>query len=158
MNPIKNGLVHARVWHEVDAKNKTLGKLAARIGIALRGKYKPHYNPAFDYGDYVVVKNARHVALSGNKSTQKEYNWHTTYPGGLTTIKYDKFIENHPTGPLKKAIWGMLPKNRLRHIQMLRLYIYPDDHHPYEHNILKDHTISNVDNQQTTTTSDSQPR
>ena len=60
-----NGLIHARIWHQVDAKDKILGKLAQRISIALRGKYKPHYNPAIDSGDYVIVTNASKVALSG---------------------------------------------------------------------------------------------
>ena len=61
-----NGLIHARIWHQVDAKDKILGKLAQRISIALRGKYKPHYNPAIDSGDYVVVTNAASVVLSGS--------------------------------------------------------------------------------------------
>lgn len=97
---LRNGLIHSRIWHEVNAKDKVLGKLAARISIALRGKYKPHYNQSIDSGDYVVVKNARFVQLSGNKTSQKEYKWHSGYPGGLTTIKYDKFVDEHPTGVL----------------------------------------------------------
>jgi large subunit ribosomal protein L13 len=95
---LRYGLSHARIWHEVDAKDKVLGKLAARISIALRGKYKPNYNPSIDTGDYVVVKNARHIYLSGDKSTQKEYKWHSGWPGGLKTLKFNEFAEDHPTG------------------------------------------------------------
>jgi large subunit ribosomal protein L13 len=105
-----NGLAYSKLWHLVDAKDKVLGKLAQRIGIALRGKYKPNYNPQMDCGDYVVVKNAGHISVSGNKSTQKEYNWHSQYPGGLKTLKYDKLIKNNPCAPLKKAVYGVLPK------------------------------------------------
>jgi large subunit ribosomal protein L13 len=95
----------------VDAKDKVLGKLAARISIALRGKYKPTFHPSsnlfiivVDCGDYVVVKNARHVCLSGNKATQKEYKWHSGWPGGLKTVKYDTFIEEHPSGVIRNSL------------------------------------------------------
>ncbi len=107
---------------KVDAKDKILGKLAQRISVALRGKYKPHYNPAVDTGDYVVVKNARHVAVSGLKREKKEYQWHSGYPGALTTRKFDDFIEQHPNGPLRKAVWGMLPKNNLRKVCLCGSY------------------------------------
>ncbi|KAJ3342605.1 54S ribosomal protein L23, mitochondrial [Kappamyces sp. JEL0680] len=112
---------------KVDAKDKVLGKLAQRIAIALRGKYKPHYNPAVlnnivDVGDYVVVKNTRWVGLTGNKTTQKTYSWHSGYPGALTTKKYDEFIEQHPSG-----VW------------MRRLKLFPDEDHPHKANIFKCH-------------------
>ena len=136
--------MHARIWHLVDAKDKVLGKLAQRIGIALRGKYKPYYNPAVDCGDYVVVKNAKHIALTGKKRTDKEYTWHSGYPGGLTQIKFKDFLSNHPTGPLKKAVYGVLPKNNLRLEQMQRLFIFPDEDHPYEQNIFKDYDPENT--------------
>ncbi|KAJ3311772.1 54S ribosomal protein L23, mitochondrial [Boothiomyces sp. JEL0838] len=92
-----------------------------------------------DFGDYVVVKNAKYVAMTGNKETQKEYKWHSGYPGGLKTVKYDKFIEKHPTGPIRKAVWGMLPKNNLRKVLMNRLLIFPDEDHPHKANIFKCH-------------------
>ncbi|KAJ3272161.1 54S ribosomal protein L23, mitochondrial [Terramyces sp. JEL0728] len=136
---LRHGLTHAKIWHEVDAKDKVLGKLAQRISIALRGKYKPNYNPAVDFGDYVVVKNARYVAMTGNKETQKEYKWHSGYPGGLKTVKYDKFVDKHPTGPIRKAVWGMLPKNNLRKVLMNRLLIFPEEQHPHKANIFKCH-------------------
>ncbi|KAI8588812.1 ribosomal protein L13 domain-containing protein [Geranomyces variabilis] len=133
----KTGLAYGRVWHLVDAKDKVLGKLAQRVGIALRGKYKPTFNPAVDTGDYVVVVNARHMALTGKKASQKKYWWHSGYPGGVTELKYNDFVEEHPTAPLKKAVYGMLPKNNLRKAQMSRLLIFADSDHPYEANILR---------------------
>ncbi len=98
----------------MDAKDKILGKLANRIAIALRGKYKPQFNPSgllmsvsivvdhffelVDIGDYVVVKNSRFIGVTGNKETQKTYQWHSGWPGGLKTVKFDTFIEKHPKG------------------------------------------------------------
>ncbi|TPX49429.1 hypothetical protein SeMB42_g01568 [Synchytrium endobioticum] len=137
----KTGLAYAKVWHLVDAKDKSLGRLAARIGIALRGKYKPIYNPAVDTGDYVVVINARHVALSGTKKEDKLYHWHTGWPGGLKKATFNQLVEKNPILPLQKAIYGMLPKNNLRHVWMSRLKIFPDDQHPYGANIMKDQNV-----------------
>ena len=74
-----------------------LGKLAQRIGIALRGKYKPHYNPTVDNGDYVVVKNAKYIALSGNKVEDKKYHWHSGYPGGLKSKTFQVLHSQNPT-------------------------------------------------------------
>ncbi|KAJ3092213.1 54S ribosomal protein L23, mitochondrial [Quaeritorhiza haematococci] len=133
----KTGLAQARVWHLVDAKDKILGKLAQRISIALRGKYKPTYHPASDVGDYVVVVNARHVGLTGKKSQQKLYRWHSGYPGGLKEVTFKDYVQTHPTAPLEKAVYGMLPKNNLRKVWMSRLKIFPDEEHPYKENILK---------------------
>ncbi|OAJ42948.1 ribosomal protein L13, variant [Batrachochytrium dendrobatidis JEL423] len=88
-------------------------------------------------GDYVVVINAKDVALTGKKSTQKEYMWHSGYPGGQTVLKFDKFIERHPTEPLKKAVWGMMPKGNLRKEQIHRLKLFAGSDHPYASNIVK---------------------
>ncbi|TPX72231.1 hypothetical protein SpCBS45565_g00507 [Spizellomyces sp. 'palustris'] len=136
---LKTGLAYGRVWHLVDAKDKVLGKLSQRISIALRGKYKPIFHPSSDCGDYVVVVNARHLALTGKKAAQKKYFWHSGWPGGVTELTYDKFSAEHPTGPLKKAVYGMLPKNNLRKVQMGRLFIFADADHPYEKNIFRDY-------------------
>ncbi|KAJ3214876.1 54S ribosomal protein L23, mitochondrial [Clydaea vesicula] len=135
------GLQYTRVFHLVDAKDKILGKLAARISIALRGKYKPFFNPAVDHGDFVVVINARHVALTGNKGAQKTYRWHSGYMGGLKEVKYPEFVLKHPTAPIERAVYGMLPKNNLRKVFMNRLKVFPDEDHPYTANILKHHDV-----------------
>lgn len=92
-----------------------------------------------DCGDYVVVINARKVHLTGSKAEQKEYKWHTGWPGGQKTATYAQKLMKHPEFPIKKAVYGMLPRNKLRRRQMSRLYIFPDEFHPYQDNILKDY-------------------
>ncbi|KAJ3299404.1 54S ribosomal protein L23, mitochondrial [Borealophlyctis nickersoniae] len=134
---IKSGLAYARVWHLVDCKGKSLGRLANRISIALRGKYKPHWDPLIDCGDYVVVINARHIEMPPKQQEEKMYFWHSKYPGGVTHINYKTFIAGHPTGPLKKAIYGMLPKNKMRKDFMSRCFLFADDDHPFTANILR---------------------
>ncbi|KAJ3240029.1 54S ribosomal protein L23, mitochondrial [Chytriomyces hyalinus] len=131
--------VRGRVWHLVDARNRTLGRLAQRISIALRGKYKPIFHPSDDVGDYVVVVNARHIRLTGKKETDKKYFWHSRWMGGLKELNHEEFKAEHPNGPLKKAIYGMLPKNNLRNTHFARLRIFADDDHPYAQNIMRDH-------------------
>ncbi|KAI8800574.1 50S ribosomal protein L13 [Cladochytrium replicatum] len=134
---VLSGLSAARVWHLVDAKNKHLGRIAQRIAIALTGKYKPTHNPAVDNGDYVVVVNARNLDMSAQKSTAKTYRWHSGYQSGVTKLTYKEFSELHPAAPIRKAVYGMLPKNNLRKEFMRRLKIFPDAEHPYEQNILR---------------------
>ncbi|KAJ3031852.1 UNVERIFIED_CONTAM: 54S ribosomal protein L23, mitochondrial [Siphonaria sp. JEL0065] len=131
--------IRGRVWHLVDARDRTLGTLAQRVAIALRGKYKPTYHPSDDIGDYVVVINARHIKLSGKKDTDKKYFWHSRWIGGLTELNHDEFKAEHPNGPLKRAIYGMLPKNNLRRVQFNRLHVFADDDHPFTQNIMKDY-------------------
>ncbi|KAJ3194669.1 hypothetical protein HK101_002199 [Irineochytrium annulatum] len=128
---------HLPVWHLVDCKGKILGKIAQRISIALRGKYKPVHEPSDDCGDYVVVINARHAVLTGKKADDKVYHWHSGWQGNQTVITHKQFATKHPTGPLKKAVWGAMPKNRLSKLQFQRLFVFADDDHPYKDNILK---------------------
>ncbi|KAL2917955.1 54S ribosomal protein L23, mitochondrial [Polyrhizophydium stewartii] len=134
---LQNGLAHARVWHLVDARGKVLGRLAQRISVALRGKHKPNFHPTADIGDYVVVINAKDVVVTGRKRTQKEYFSHSGYPGGEKLIPYDKYIAEHPTGPLYKAVWGTMPRTRLAKDQIKRLKLFEGSEHPYEANILR---------------------
>ncbi|KAI9340891.1 ribosomal protein L13 domain-containing protein [Obelidium mucronatum] len=131
--------IRGRIWHLVDARDRTLGTLAQRISIALRGKYKPTWHPSDDIGDYVVVINARHIKLSGKKDTDKKYFWHSRWVGHLTELTHDEFKADHPNGPLKKAIYGMLPKNNLRRVHFNRLKVFSDDDHPYAQNIMRDY-------------------
>ncbi|KAI8608104.1 ribosomal protein L13 domain-containing protein [Chytriomyces sp. MP71] len=131
--------IRGQVWHLVDARGRNLGRLAQRISIALRGKYKPFWHPSDDVGDHVVVINARHIRLSGNKETDKKYFWHSRWVGGLTELKHDEFKAAHPNGPLKKAVYGMLPKNNLRQTHFHRLHVFADDDHPYAQNIMRDY-------------------
>ncbi|CAB4486459.1 ribosomal protein L13 [Rhizophagus irregularis] len=130
-------LAYARVWHLVDARQRILGRMATRIATTLMGKHKPIYDPASDCGDYVVVINAKEVIVTGKKAEQKLYRHHTGYPGGLKEIVYKDLQEKKPDEIIRKAVSGMLPKNKLRENRLSRLYVFPDEENPYEQNITK---------------------
>jgi large subunit ribosomal protein L13 len=107
--------------HTIDATDKVLGRLATEIAILLRGKQKPGFAPYKDIGDFVTVKNIEKIRITGNKMEQKKYYRHSGYPGGLKEIPLRKFFEKDSAEVLKKAVWGMLPKNKLRKEQIKRL-------------------------------------
>src|SRR5687768_18000253 len=100
-------------WYVVDAEGKTLGRLATQIADTLRGKRKPQYTPHVDTGDFVVVVNAEKIAVTGKKLEQKRYYRHSGYPGGLRSRTLAEQLERRPTEVLRKAVKGMLPRNRL---------------------------------------------
>ncbi|MDD5145902.1 MAG: 50S ribosomal protein L13 [Candidatus Pacebacteria bacterium] len=110
-----------RKSHKIDATNKVLGRLASEIADLLRGKGKPEYLPYLDMGDFVFVKNIKGLRVTGKKAEQKIYRHHSLYLGGMKEISYKKLFEKDPTKVLKKAVWGMLPKNKLRAEQIKRL-------------------------------------
>lgn len=112
-----------RKTHLIDATNKILGRLASEIAILLRGKHKPGFLPYKDRGDFVVVKNVDKIKISGKKIEQKKYYRHSGYLGGLKEIPLKTLFKKDPTKVLKKAVWGMLPKNKLRAKQIKRLKI-----------------------------------
>ncbi|CAL1699996.1 unnamed protein product [Somion occarium] len=131
-------LAYARVWHHVDASDRVLGKLAERIALVLMGKHKPIFDPGVDCGDYVVVSNARKVKVTGKKAEQLVYRHHTMFPGGLKEISYRDMMARKPDEIIRKAVSGMLPKNKLRERRLERLRIFPDeDIGTFQHNILK---------------------
>ncbi|CAG8465208.1 4203_t:CDS:10 [Ambispora gerdemannii] len=130
-------LAYVRAWHLVDARDRILGRMSTNIAITLMGKHKPIFDPASDCGDYVVVVNAKEIKVTGRKAEQKLYRHHTGYPGGLKEIPYKRMMETKPTEIIRKAVSGMLPKNRLRNVRLGRLFIFTDDQHPYEGNIIK---------------------
>ena len=107
--------------HTIDATNKVLGRLATQIAILLQGKDKPDYEPQKDIGDFVIVKNIKKIKVTGKKAQQKKYYHHSGYPGGLKEVPFKKVFENDPSEVLKKAVWGMLPKNKLRAKRIKRL-------------------------------------
>ncbi|KAJ1987187.1 54S ribosomal protein L23, mitochondrial [Dimargaris cristalligena] len=131
------GLAYARLWHLVDARGQVLGRVSTRIATTLMGKHKPIFDPAADCGDYVVVINARDIYVSGKKAEQKMYYRHSGYPGGLKEIPFARLLERNPSEIIRKAVKGMLPKNRLQNPRLTRLFIFPDDKHPYAENITK---------------------
>jgi large subunit ribosomal protein L13 len=121
-----------RKWYVVDANGKTLGRLAARVAILLRGKHKPTFTPHVDTGDHVVIINAEKVYLSGAKMETKTYSHHTGYPGGLKTVTARHLHEKKPTELLEKAIKGMLPKNTLGKQMARKLKVYAGAEHPHQ--------------------------
>ena len=121
-----------REWYIVDAEGQTLGRLATQIADRLRGKGKPVFTPHVDTGDFVVVINAEKIAVTGKKLEQKMYYRHSGYPGGLTTRPLREQLERRPTEVLRKAVKGMLPRNRLSRQQLTKLKIYAGPAHPHE--------------------------
>lgn len=121
-----------RKWFVVDANGKTLGRLAARVAMVLRGKHKPTFTPNVDTGDHVVVINADKIHLTGDKMRTKTYTYHTGYPGGLKTISAQHLHEKNPTEVLAKAIKGMLPKNPLGKQMGRKLKVYAGTQHPHQ--------------------------
>jgi len=122
----------ARNWYVVDADGKTLGRLATAIAVTLRGKNKPQYTPHVDTGDFVVVVNAEKIAVTGQKLDQKLYHRHSGYPGGLRTRTLREQLDRQPAEVLRKAVKGMLPRNRLSRAQLTKLKIYAGPVHPHE--------------------------
>lgn len=110
-----------RKSHQINAEGQALGRLASQIALILRGKNKPTFDPAKDEGDYVEVANCSKIKFTGKKMEQKEYKWHTNYPGGLRTKKMKDVFKGNPGQVLKEAVWGMLPKNKLRDQMIKRL-------------------------------------
>jgi large subunit ribosomal protein L13 len=120
-----------REWYVVDADGQTLGRLATRIADRLRGKGKPQFTPHVDTGDFVVVVNAEKIAVTGNKLEDKLYYRHSGYPGGLKVRPLREQLARRPEEVLRKAVRGMLPKNRLARQQLTKLKIYAGPEHPH---------------------------
>lgn len=121
-----------RKWHLVDANGKTLGRLASRVAILLRGKHKPTFTPHIDTGDHVVIINADKIHLTGDKLKTKTYTHHTGYPGGLKSVTAEHVHAKNPTGLVTRAIKGMLPKNPLGKRMARKLKVYAGTAHPHE--------------------------
>lgn len=121
-----------REWYLVDAKNKTLGRLASEIAKILRGKHKPYYQPDVDCGDFVIVVNAKEIRVTGNRLEDKVYQFHTNYPGGLKERTLKWMLESKPEEVITLAVKRMLPKNRLGHRMLKRLKVYAGDQHPHQ--------------------------
>ena len=121
-----------RKWYLVDANGKTLGRLASRVAILLRGKHKPTFTPHIDTGDHVVIINADKIRLTGDKLKTKTYIHHTGYPGGLKSVTAEHLHAKNPTGLVTRAIKGMLPKNPLGKQMARKLKVYAGTEHPHE--------------------------
>ena len=120
-----------RSWRLVDAEGRTLGRLATEIADVLRGKDKPAYTPHVDTGDFVIVVNAEKISVTGDKRTAKRYYRHSGYPGGLRSRTLDEMLERRPEEVLRRAVRGMLPKNKLAAAQLRKLKVYAGPEHPH---------------------------
>ena len=120
-----------RKWLLVDADGVTLGRLATKVAMILRGKDKPQFTPHTDTGDFVVVVNADKVVLTGNKAAAKRYYRHSGYLGGLKSESYAEAMERHPERVIEHAVKGMLPHTTLGRQQGMKLKVYAGPEHPH---------------------------
>jgi len=120
-----------RSWHLIDAKGRILGRLASEAAQILMGKGKSNYAPYLDMGDYVVVINAKEVAVTGKKEKQKVYRRYTGYPSGLREERLEELRKRRPEEVVRHAVKGMLPKSKLGRRMITRLYVYAGAEHPH---------------------------
>ena len=121
-----------KLWVLIDAEGQTLGRLASKVAILLRGKHKPNFTPHVDCGDNVVVVNASKVNLTGKKWEDKTYIRHTGYPGGQRTLTSKELFDKNPSTISEKSVKGMLPKNKLGATLFRNLHVYNNTNHNHE--------------------------
>jgi large subunit ribosomal protein L13 len=119
-------------WVLVDAEGQTLGRLASKIAILLRGKHKTNFTPHVDCGDNVIVVNSEKINLSGNKWNEKTYIRHTGYPGGQRSLTATEMFSKDPARLVEKSVKGMLPKNKLGAALFRNLNVVVGTAHSYE--------------------------
>jgi len=119
-------------WVLIDAKGETLGRLASRVAMILRGKHKPDFTPHVDAGDNVVIINSEEVVLSGKKMTDKQYVRHSGYPGGQKFENPEAVLKKDPRRLIERAVRGMLPKSRLGRKLFHNMKVYVGTEHPHE--------------------------
>ena len=121
-----------REWYVIDATDVVLGRLAVQAATLLRGKHKPTFAPHVDTGDFVIIVNAEKVALSGDKRANKLSYRHSGYPGGLHATSIGTLLARNPRRVIEKAVWGMLPKNKLSRQALKKLKVYAGPAHPHQ--------------------------
>ena len=119
-------------WLLLDANGQGIGRLATQIANYLLGKHKPEFTPGVKMGDFVVVINAAHLAITPKKMVTKMYYRHSGYPGGLTETSLKDMMRTYPDRVIRSAVWGMLPHNKHGRALMTRLKIYAENEHPHE--------------------------
>jgi large subunit ribosomal protein L13 len=119
-------------WWLVNAQGRILGRLATEVATLLRGKDKPQFSHFLDTGDFVIVINAEKVTVTGKKLGKKEYYSHSQYPGGLKTDVLQDLLAKAPEEVIKKAVWGMIPKNKLGRAVYKKLKVYRGPEHPHQ--------------------------
>jgi len=128
-------------WWVINADGKILGRLATRVAVLLRGKNKPQFSNFLDTGDFVIVINAEKVTVTGRKLAKKEYYSHSQYPGGLKTEILEDLLARKPEEAIKRAVWGMIPKNKLGRSVYKKLKVYRGPTHPHEAQNPKEYTF-----------------
>ncbi len=118
-----------RKWYVIDAKGKSLGRVASKAAVMLRGKHKAIFTPHVDCGDNIIIINAKEVVLTGNKLDQKIYYNHSGYTGGLRERTAKEMRENYPVEMVERAVKGMLPKGRLGRQMYKKLFVYAGPEH-----------------------------
>lgn len=121
-----------RQWHLIDAKDKVLGRLAAKVAVLLRGKHKAIYTPNLDTGDAVVIINASKIRVTGKKPKQKIYRRYSGYPGGLREVSLENMLAKKPVTVVKLAVRRMLPRGTLGNTMFKKLKVYADQEHPHK--------------------------
>jgi large subunit ribosomal protein L13 len=128
-------------WWVINADGKILGRLATQVAVLLRGKNKPQFSNFLDTGDFVIVINAEKVTVTGRKLAKKEYYSHSQYPGGLKTEVLEDLLARKPEEAIKRAVWGMIPKNKLGRSVYKKLKVYRGPTHPHEAQTPKEYTF-----------------
>ena len=126
----KSGEV-TRNWHVIDASDVVLGRLAVTAATLLRGKHKAQFAPHLGTGDFVIVAIPTKIALTGNKATDKLAHRHSGRPGGLKSVPYGELLATDPRHAVERAVWGMLPKNKLSRQLIKKLKVYSGPEHPH---------------------------
>jgi large subunit ribosomal protein L13 len=119
-------------WYVADANGQNLGRLASHIANVLIGKHKPTFTPGVDTGDFVVVVNCERIKVTGNKLEDKNYYNHSGYPGGMKVTKLRDMLATHPERVIERAVWGMLPHNKLGRKLLKKLKVYAGPDHPHQ--------------------------
>lgn len=120
-----------RGWCVIDGTDKVVGRLATQIATLLRGKHRPQFTKHIDTGDFVIVTNAEKMRFTGKKDVKKIYFNHSGYVGGIKRIAAGALLKKNPEDLLKRAVWGMLPKNALSKRMLMKLKVYPGSNHPH---------------------------
>ncbi len=118
-------------WVVIDATDAVLGRMTSKVTNILRGKYKPNFTPHVDCGDNVIIINAEKVAMTGKKWTDRKFYTHSGYPGGQKEHTPLSLFQKSPEKLIRRAVKGMLPKNRLSKQVMRNLFIYEGSEHPH---------------------------
>ena len=119
-------------WHLIDASGRIMGEIASEIAHLLMGKQKLDYTPHIDAGDHVVVINAEQIVLTGKKAQQKKYRFHSGQPGGMREPVYEELMVKRPDYPIRHAVKGMIPGNKLQDVRLARLHVYVGSEHPHQ--------------------------